>query len=56
MNRLSQTFPVRLTEEDYNLLHSIAEKAEIKPGQLARYAIRKMLHEKLKELPASIGR
>jgi hypothetical protein len=49
MKNLSEVIPVRLTKEDFDLLHTISEDIDIKPGQLARYAIRKMLHEKLKE-------
>jgi hypothetical protein len=49
MKALSETFPVRLTKDDFQLLHSIAKEIEIKPGQLARYAIRKLIHEKLQE-------
>jgi hypothetical protein len=56
MNKLTQTFPVRLTEEDFAHLHNLAKESDIKPGQLARYAIRRMIHEKLKESPLSEGR
>ena len=49
MKNLSQVLPVRLTKDDFDLLHTISEDIDIKPSKLARYEIRKMLHEKLKE-------
>lgn len=50
--KLTEKFPVRLTKDDYDLLHSTAKAIEVTPGQLARYAIRKFLCEKTKDIPS----
>ena len=49
MKRLTAVFPVRLTDEDYNLLHSLAKELGVKPGQIARYGIRKVLSSGVKD-------
>lgn len=48
-------FVTRLTETDDALLQTFAEQIGCTPAQLARYAIRKFLHEKLKEAPEVTG-
>jgi hypothetical protein len=48
-------FVTRLTETDNNLLNTFAEEIGCTPAQLGRYAIRKFIHEKLKEAPEQNG-
>ena len=44
-------FVTRLTVTDDSLLKTFAEEIGCTPAQLGRFAIRKFLHEKLKEAP-----
>jgi hypothetical protein len=46
---------IKLTKTDADILNSLAEKSDCTPGQLARYFIRKAIHEKIKEAPELIG-
>jgi hypothetical protein len=46
---------IKLTQEDSDYLTMFSIQADCTPGQLARYVIRKFIHEKLKEAPAQQG-
>jgi hypothetical protein len=48
-------FVTRLTENDDALIRTFANEIGCTPSQLARYAIRKYLHEKIKEAPEVTG-
>jgi hypothetical protein len=48
-------FVTRLTETDSTILNSLAEQIGCTPAQLGRYAIRKYIHEKIKEAPEIAG-
>ena len=46
---------IKLTKEDAALLNDLAEKADCTPGQLARYFIRKAIHDLQEKAPVTIG-
>jgi len=51
MENLTASIFIHLTPEDKGYLQILSQQADCRPEQLARYFIRKMIHEKLSGAP-----